>query len=363
MIRLLGLLALVLLAVASAMALELTWGNVTFWVPPYRIDMSLQALLIIVLLFVIAVMVVWQLVLAILGIPASVRQFRKRRIQEQRLLTLSELIVEFFEGRFARAIKASRLLKHDRDLLRDVPLAVTAADAIAASAAHQMRDPQLRDQLIDELRTHPIKESSEVKTLAALLEAEFAVEDRKGARALTALAPLTRGDRRHVHTLRLSLKANQQQGNWDEVLRITRLLENRKALIPVVALQYKKQVVEFWISRARHLEAIALIESVIKDQWDSGMVMLYGRCMGNAKSQTATLEHWLQRHPRDAEVNWALGRLCQRQQLWGKARMHLEASLRIKPMVVTHLALAEIAESLSEKETAAFHWKAAAQLQ
>jgi hypothetical protein len=40
--------------------------------------------------------------------------------------------------------------------------------------------------------------------------------------------------------------------------------------------------------------------------------------------------------------------------------MHLEASLRHRPMVQTHLALAEIAEALVDPETASFHWKAAA---
>lgn len=360
--RLIGLLAILALAVGVAMLLELGWGNITFWVPPYRIDMSMQAAVIGLLGLLAVTLLMIRFAAALLGIPDRVRRYRRQRQQNRRLKTLAELIVDFFEGRFARVIKASNDLKQDASLYRDVPAAAAAANAVAASAAHQLNDPVLRDTLIHELGERAIEGQPEDRTLAALLEAEFALDDRKGSRALAALAPLTKGDRRHVHTLRLLLKANQQQANWPEVLRLTRLLENRKALTPVVAVQYKRQVASAWIGVDRHADAIALIEATLRDYWDSGLAMLYGRCIGNPKEQLLRLEHWLQQHPLDAELNWSLGRICQRQKLWGKARMHLEASLRAKPMMATHLALAEIAEALNEKETAASHWKAAAQM-
>jgi HemY protein len=143
-------------------------------------------------------------------------------------------------------------------------------------------------------------------------------------------------------------------------LRIARLLENRKALPRIAAVRYKHMVAEAWIRENRHHEAGHLIQEALKQYWDSGLAFLYGQCDFNPKEQLAVAEGWLQRHPQDAEVNWVLGRLCQRLQIWGKARMHLEASLRHRPMVQTHLALAEIAEALVDPETASFHWKAAA---
>lgn len=356
--KLLILLVLIVAVVLADLLLGLTAGNVSLWIPPYRIDLTLQAAIIGLVVLVIMLLVVGRLLGLLISLPDRVRQFRKRRLQAVRLKTLSELIVDYFEGRFARAVKSSQSLKDDQDLLKDVPHAVAAAGAIAASAAHQLRDSALRDQFIAELR-HSTK-TGEEQSLAALLEAEFAVDDHRGARALAALAPLTQGDRRHVHTLRLSLKANQQESNWDEVLRLTKLLENRKAIPPVVAIHYKRLVAQAWIDAARYEQAIELIESTLKSNWDSSLAMLYGRCLGNPKDQLVKLEQWLARHPSDPELNWSLGRVCQRQRLWGKARQHFELSLRMKPMIATHFALAEIAESLSEKETAALHWKAAA---
>ncbi len=356
--KLFVLLLLIGLAVLADMLFGLTDGNVTLWVPPYRIDLTLQAAIIGLLVLVILLLIVGRFLGLLLSLPSRLRQFRRRRTQATRLRSLSELIVDYFEGRFARAVKSAKSIQEDRDLLEEVPHAVAAATAIAASAAHQLRDSNLRDQLIMALRQHT--KTGDEQALAGLLEAEFAVDDHRGGRALASLAPLTRGDRRHVHTLRLALKANTQESNWEEVLRLTKLLENRKAIAPIVAIHYKRLVVQAWIESARYEPAIELIESTLKSNWDSSLAMLYGRCLGNAKDQLVKLELWLQQHPSDAELNWSLGRVCQRQRLWGKARQHFELSLRLKPMIATHFALAEIAEALSEKETAALHWKAAA---
>lgn len=356
--KLLLILFLIAIGVVLDLVFGLTAGNVTLWLPPYRIDLTLQSAIIGLIVVVVIVVMIGRLLGLIINLPTRVRQFRQRRTQAARLRTLSELIVAYFEGRFARAVKSTNDLKQDQELLNDVPYAVTAANAIAASAAHQLRDMALRDRLVTELRQSARTDDQE--SLGRLLEAEFAVDDHKGGRAITALAPLTKGDRRNVHTLRILLKANQQQSNWAEVLRLTKLLENRKAIPSVVAIHYKRLVAQAWIDAARYDQAIELIESTLKSNWDSSLAMLYGRCLGNAKDQLVKLEQWLQHHPSDPELNWSLGRVCQRQRLWGKARQHFELSLRLKPMIATHFALAEIAEALAEKETAALHWKAAA---
>ncbi|NBO82765.1 MAG: hypothetical protein EBU75_08025 [Betaproteobacteria bacterium] len=351
-----------LLLAAAVVMLDLNLGNLTLWLPPYRIDMSLQLALFSLLVIFLGLVVLALLVIQLASIPARVKRFRLYRTQNQRLGRLAALIIDYFEGRFARVVKQSRGLREDTGLLRDSAKALAAADALAASAAHQLRDTRLRDELLAELRDDSVGSPRADTTLAALLEAEFALDDHRGLRALSALAPLMKGDRRNVHTFRLALKANQQQGNWDEVLRIGKLLENRRAISAVLATEMKREVARAWIAQGRHGQAISLIESALKKEWDSGLAMLYGHAEGNARDQLQRLEAWLRDQPRDAELNWSMGRICQRQALWGKARMHFETSLRIRPMAATHLALAEVAERLDEKETAASHWKAAAQM-
>jgi HemY protein len=359
--RLLGWLMLLSAAVAAALVLSRSWGNVTLWLPPYRVDMSLQSAVVFLVAVVLALMLVIWLISGIFGIPDRVRQYRKKRLEERRLRTLADLVIEFLEGRFARAFKTAKALR-EQPLLDGAPQTLTAAMAMGASAAHQLRDTELRDQWVADLQAFEAGRRDADPVIAPLLKAEFALDERKGAQALSALAPLTRGDKRQIHILRLSLRANQQQGNWQEVLRVSRLLEHHKAIRPIEAARHAQQVAKAWISEGQHHAARQLIEASLDAQWDSGLCMLYGQCEDNTKEQLGKLERWLVEHPQDAELHWALGRLCQRQQLWGKARMHLDTSLRYKPSAQTHRALAEIAEVLEQKETAAIHWKAAAQL-
>ncbi len=60
----------------------------------------------------------------------------------------------------------------------------------------------------------------------------------------------------------------------------------------------------------------------------------------------------------------ALGRLCQKQQLWGKAQSFLEAALKLSDSealkVRAHRALASLFEHLGDQEKAARHYRESA---
>ncbi|MCX8116260.1 MAG: hypothetical protein N3D71_14530, partial [Burkholderiaceae bacterium] len=64
--------------------------------------------------------------------------------------------------------------------------------------------------------------------------------------------------------------------------------------------------------------------------------------------------------PQDAALLRCLGRLCLRDQLWGKARGYLQESQRLRPHPVTALALAQLAEATGQGEEAQQHYRAAA---
>ena len=79
------LLAALLLAAAVVM-LDLNLGNLTLWLPPYRIDMSLQLALFSLLIIFVGLVVLALLVIQLASIPARVKRFRLHRTQNQRLL-------------------------------------------------------------------------------------------------------------------------------------------------------------------------------------------------------------------------------------------------------------------------------------
>ena len=90
-----------------------------------------------------------------------------------------------------------------------------------------------------------------------------------------------------------------------------------------------------------HQEAADVLESHLGRIWSDALIGIYGsRVMGNAAKQLVHGEIWLKERPRNAMLLLALGRLCLRNGLWGRAKDYFEASLASK-------ATAEVCGELS----------------
>jgi len=114
-------------------------------------------------------------------------------------------------------------------------------------------------------------------------------------------------------------------------------------------------------------EAQKLIESALDaagdDAWQPELLAIYGRLSdGELTARIAKAEAWLRRHPDDALLLMALGRMCQRQRLWGKAQSYLEASLSVEVTQEAHLELARLFDQLGKSEEANKHYRASALL-
>ena len=59
----------------------------------------------------------------------------------------------------------------------------------------------------------------------------------------------------------------------------------------------------------------------------------------------------------------ALGRMCMKQRLWGKAQSYLEASLALEETRDAHLALADLCDQLEQSDEANRHFRASVRLE
>ncbi|HXF66249.1 MAG TPA: heme biosynthesis protein HemY, partial [Burkholderiales bacterium] len=222
-------------------------------------------------------------------------------------------------------------------------------------------------------------------------EAEFALEEGRFQEALGALARLPR---KHTAALKLELKARQQARQWDAVLALIAELQKRNAYDGQRAAQLRRFALAESLKRkaldARALEeaweklpreeradarlaltaaqcfhalgasarARRVIEEALEAGWSSELVALYAECDGGeARARIERAEQWLKSHPRDAALLLTLGRLCARQELWGKARSYLDASIAIEPTYSAHLAAAQLEERLGNAESARRHYR------
>jgi HemY protein len=104
--------------------------------------------------------------------------------------------------------------------------------------------------------------------------------------------------------------------------------------------------------------ADGVVNEYLNKQFDPAVMRLFGQLRSSDPTrQLATAEQWLQEHGQHPELLLTLGRIALRNQLWGKARSYLEASLGIKPMAETCCELGNLLQQLGEKEKAASYFR------
>ena len=98
-------------------------------------------------------------------------------------------------------------------------------------------------------------------------------------------------------------------------------------------------------------EAASVLETALARNWNPVLVSIYGaREYGNSASQLLVAEQWLKANPADAVLLLSLGRICMRNQLWGKAREYFEASIKIAPSAAAYGELARLLKHLGESQ-------------
>ncbi len=385
------ILALSGLAVAIALGARLNDGYVLLVVPPWRAEVSLNFFILVLLALFGVFYAVARVVLATFAMPRRVREYRARRQRDQAGFVFQDAVRLLFEGRFGQAMKKATEAHGSGT-------APGLSALIAARAAQRMREPEKQQYWLEHAKTDDPR--TEAATL--MLEAEMANEERRFDDALAALDKLQGKQGRHIAALRLELRARQGSGDWDGVLKLVRQLAKRDALAPEVVSEIRTQahlanivkrrsdqgqLIAYLrglpddergrrvsLAAAKALvaldagnEAQKLIEATLDkadgDTWQSELAAIYGHLAGGEQTaRIARAEAWLRKHPDDAVLLIALGRMCQRQRLWGKAQSYLEASLSVEASQEAHLELARLLDQLDKAEAANQHYRASARL-
>ncbi|HSD44043.1 MAG TPA: heme biosynthesis HemY N-terminal domain-containing protein [Burkholderiales bacterium] len=375
------------LAVAFALAARYGEGYALFVYPPWRIEISLTLFLLASLALFAAVYGLLRLASHTARLPQHVAAFRRRARASRAHEALRQAWQAFLEGRFGRAEKlAGRAYGLDES--------PGVAALLAARSAHAMRDPVRRAHWL--ARAVDAAGASRYARLAA--EAEAAIDERRFEEARETLHELHATGPRHAATLRLLLRAEQGLQNWDEVLRLLRILEKRDAVPAEFAAQLRiTATIENLRRKALDADALAaywaklpaadrtrtrvaataarlfidlgdcarahpVIRDALEEQWSSELVALYGECRGGDDdlARIEQCERWLREHPRDPGLLLALGRLCAGRELWGKAQSYLDASLSAQPSRAGHVELARLFERIEREADANRHYRAAA---
>ncbi|WP_439535321.1 heme biosynthesis HemY N-terminal domain-containing protein [Methyloversatilis sp.] len=384
MVRLLlWLLGLCVLAVGLVIAARENDGFVLLQWSPWRIELSLNFFIVVLLLGVAALYSLFHFVDGLLRMPARARRYRLRQRRQRAVTALRDSARLYFEGRYGQAQRSARVAVEGGE-------SPGLAALIGARAAHEMRES---DQVDDWLAQ--AAQDDDLRTARLMTEAGILTDRRDFADALTRIDALQSGGQRHVAALRLAMRARRGLGDWVGLLRVVRLLQKHRALTPEQAAPVRRQahmgalrdadpsdldaywrdlpaleredaqvvraMCEALIADGQQTQARKLIEAQLDREWDSALVVLYAETDGSdVQARIGRAEAWLRVHPGDAGLLLALGRLCRTQQLWGKAQSYLEAALAVQPTRGVHVELALLHEHLDRGEDARSHFRSAA---
>jgi HemY protein len=401
-------------AVVAALTLGSNDGLVSFYWNGWRLDVSLNLFLLVLVGSCFALVTLIHTVNALTSLPRRAREWRQAQRERSAQLALREALSEFFGARYGRAQKAAQralTIQATAELPQDGGF-MALGHLLAAHSAHRLQDKRRRDeqlQLALELaqRVPQAKASEEG---ARLLAAEWALDDRDAMRALDLLAELGPGVARRTQALRLKLQASRLAKQPMEALRTARLLAKHQGFSKVAAQGLLRSLGFEALESARDVDQLRQVWQQL-DSADRRDVFVASRAalcaaglgapedgrgwlrpfwdqlddLGNDERAVLSealvlsvpglgpewlqrLESAVQRFPRDKYLAYALGHALAERQLWGKARLMLEQAAEERSLPVaarrrSWLSLAELANRDGDMERRARCFEAAATAQ
>ena len=383
-VLLLMLLALLLAAVVGILAAHDT-GSVVISISGWSMQTSLVFFLVSLLaLFFIAYVVV-RVLLRLVAIPGTLRRWRGQRRRQLADKYLITGLLALVEGRPKDA--EENLIKGTRYSTSPLLNYLCAARAAQTQGRIKQRDLYLEQAT---------GEKPDEKIAIGLTRSELQINRQQAEMALASLVGLQNEYPANEQIRLLLLRAYMELHSWQDVLALLPDVEKSKLLVEddVQALKIaaytgllqrageassRFRLDDVWREIPRKLRRSSsllkvytleklkfadtadcepLLQQALQSDWDTEIINLYGLVEGrDAVRQLAFAEGLVATHAHDAWLWLALGRLCQRNSLWDKARTYLRKSLDLNPMPETCRELANVHEKQGEYSTASGYYQ------
>ncbi|MEO7390860.1 MAG: heme biosynthesis HemY N-terminal domain-containing protein [Ramlibacter sp.] len=411
----LWLLALFGVAVAIALFAGNNQGTVTLFWPPYRVDLSLN--LILLLLFGAFVFLHSALgaLSALFDLPRQALRWRSQQKERAMHGSLLDSISHLLAGRFIRARKSAEVaLGQEKSLTAggkspgNATQVRTLAHLLAAESAQALQDRTAREEhLAFALEHSGSRDAQETREGALLRAAHWSLDDREPQAAMVWLKELPQGASRRTLALRIKLKAARLARQTAEALETARLLAKHRAFSAGAAASIVRglavdllngahdvaQLQRAWNSlepAERAMPELAIHagqrlvtlggDAHLARDWllpvwerqselgDNLKVKLVSALEAGLDSfdgaWLARIEAAQQANPRDAALQYLAGAACMKRKLWGKAQQLMgQAAMGVKDARLHRnawRALAMLAEERDDADSAAKAWKRAA---
>lgn len=262
----------------------------------------------------------------------------------------------------------------------------------AAKAAQELDNDQQRDQYL----RYATVSMPEGDVAISLTQAELQYQHNQLEQSLITLTQLSNKAPNHPYVLKLMQKIYLRLSEWDGLLKLLPKLKQYhvfpdsqlkeleiKIYCGLLALELKNHswqamevlwekipknlrlegdIAYFYVQalqqQGKPVEAETVSRSALKHAWREDLIKQYGQLLHpNPQKLLPIAESWLNQHPESPDLLLTLGRLCEQQQLWGKAQRYFEASLSLRPQAETYAELGLLLEKMNKPELGAQYFK------
>jgi len=351
----------------------ITWGT-------HRLQTKTATLILLFLaaclLFYLLLYVLWQ----VLGLHKRLYRMHDARLHQKAARNLNQGLIQLTEGHWDRAEK---LLTEYADRSKTPLLNYLGA----ARAAHMREAPERRDELLKKA----IESDSRAQVAVGVSQAEMQLASEQLEQAYATLSNLRGIAPKNSYVLKLFAKVLYRQKNWEALLDLLPDLQKQnllnsdnmlavkaatlRGLFNKYAEQHQADKLQaLWkklpsairsqdeatslFAKALHkanadTQCAQFIQNTLTKSWNDELADLYGRIEhANLNTAIQQAEKWLAQQPDNPTPLLLLARLHQQQRLWGVAKSYYEASLNQSPNTAGYLELAELLETIGEKENA-----------
>lgn len=379
-------LVLILLALAAAIVLgnllEDDPGLMLFSYAGYTVQMSMVAFAVLLLIFFMLGYLSLRLLWGTWRLPRSIDRWSRHRRHRRAEKRMNRGVLAVLEGDWRTAEDNFR--KGAR--YSSMPMVNYLA---AARAAQQQKALNRRDQYL-----RLAHEQGDNANLAlGLTQARLQLTQGQTEEAWATLNELAEEGNLDPQINTLLLEVASELGEWPQALQFLDEASARKTIskddlrgrqLSVYAgilrgaesmaslekywdqvparLKDEAGIIEAYIAARLHFHehdgCEVLLRKALKKQWDESLVTLYGLVDAEKPArQLQFAEGLLKSHEESSALYLALGRLCKKQNLWGKAKSYLEASLSRNPGAEACQELALLLEQQGEQQSAAEYFR------
>ncbi len=385
-----GILSLAVVVLAAILFVQKDPGFVLVKYGDFSVETSLAFGIIAVAIATLLIHFIFRVLMSIWNLPGAVKRQSKSRGYEKSRRLLNQGLIDLAEGRFDQA--ESNLVKLVEYSESPLVHYLAAARAAQLQGKHDERDSYLK-------AAHEARPEAEMAI--GVTQAELQLAHQQLEQSLATLTHLRGIAPRHNHVLRLLARVYFELEDWQSLVELLPDIRKKKLLKESIlknmegksyrgflaAAKGNQQALEkAWtkIPKASQTDADLILyyiklsnrassnsssveQLIIKSldqKWDNRLVEAYGLFKAiDPNQQLRRTEKWLGDYAKNEYLLLALGRICIRARLWGKAQSYLEASIGVNAMAASCLVLAKLlGDQLQENDKASQYYKKGLQL-